>query len=140
MIIKQISIFVENRRGRLAEITGIIADSGINIRALSVADTTHFGILRIIVDNPFEAERILRENNLTASLTSVVAVNVPDSPGGLHSVLKILADSDLSVEYMYHASINTDDKTACMVMRIEEDLKAQQVLAANGYTGPSYIN
>ncbi len=140
MIIKQISIFVENRQGRLAEITGIIAENNINIRALSIADTTHFGVLRIIVDDPFEAEHILRENNLAVSLTSVVAVNIEDVPGGLHKLLRLLSENDLSIEYMYHAHVKPEEKTACVVMRIEEDLKAQQILAANGYTGPEYIN
>ena len=140
MIIKQISIFVENRKGRLAEITGIIAANGINIRALSIADTTHFGVLRIIVDNPFEAERTLRENNVTASITSVIAVNVSDAPGGLQKVLQLLSDNDLSVEYMYHAFVNHEDNTACMIIRVGDELLAQQLLLANGYTGPSYIN
>ena len=99
MIIKQVS-FVENRRGRLAEITGIIADAGINIRALSIAETTNFGLLRIIVDNPHEAERILREKGIAASVTRVLAVNVPDVPGGLHRLLKLLSEHNLSVEYM----------------------------------------
>lgn len=140
MIIKQISIFVENRKGRLAEITGIIAENGINIRALSIADTTHFGVLRVIVDNPFETERILRENNITASITGVIAVNVSDAPGGLHKVLRLLSENDLSVEYMYHAFINHEENMACMVIRVENELLAQQLLLANGYTGPAYIN
>jgi hypothetical protein len=140
MIIKQISIFVENRRGRLAEITGIIADSGINIRALSIAETSKFGLLRIIVDNPYEAERILREKGIAASITGVLAVNVPDVPGGLHKLLKLLSAHDLSVEYMYHAFINHEDNTACMAIRVDNELLAQRILTENGYTGPSYIN
>jgi hypothetical protein len=140
MIIKQISIFVENRRGRLAEITGIIADCGINIRALSIADTTHFGLLRIIVDNPFEADRILREHNIAASITSVIAVNVPDVPGGLNKLLVLLSANELSVEYMYHAFINYTENTACMVIRVDNELRAEKLLIENGYSGPSYIN
>ncbi|NLY68900.1 MAG: ACT domain-containing protein [Clostridiales bacterium] len=140
MIIKQVSIFVENRRGRLAEITGIIADAGINIRALSIAETTNFGLLRIIVDNPHEAERILREKGIAASVTRVLAVNVPDVPGGLHRLLKLLSEHNLSVEYMYHALINREENTACMVLRVDNDTLAQQLLTENGYTGPSYIN
>lgn len=82
MFIKQLSLFVENKSGRLAEITSIIAGAGIDIRALSIADTTNFGILRIIVDKPDEAERILREAGLTVSLTNVIAIGIPDVPGG----------------------------------------------------------
>jgi hypothetical protein len=140
MIIKQISIFVENRRGRLAEITGIIADSGINIRALSIAETSKFGLLRIIVDNPYEAERILREKGIAASITGVLAVNVPDVPGGLHKLLMLLSEHDISVEYMYHAVINREENTACMAIRVDNELLAQQILTEHGYTGPSYIN
>ena len=95
MIIKQISIFVENKPGRLAEITEIIAKNNINIRALSVADTTHFGILRIIVDNPEEVERILRDAGLTVSITSVITACIHDRPGGLAEVLKLLSSRDI---------------------------------------------
>jgi len=140
MIIKQVSIFVENRRGRLAEITGILAESGINIRALSIADTANFGLLRIIVDSPLDAERILREKGIAASITSVVAVNVPDEPGGLHNLLKLFSAHNLSVEYMYHAFIDSVENTACMIIRVDNELLAEQVLTTNGYTGPAYIN
>ena len=82
MFIKQLSLFVENKSGRLAEITSIIAAAGIDIRALSIADTTNFGILRIIVDKPDQAEKILRDAGLTVSLTNVIAIGIPDVPGG----------------------------------------------------------
>lgn len=134
MIIKQISIFIENRKGRLAEVTDIIAKNGINIRALSIADTMHFGVLRIVVDDPYETEKILKANNLTVSVTAVISVSVPDKPGGLAEVLDILYENDIQVEYMY-AFISKDEDKAYMIMRVEEELKAQEVLKGHGYTG-----
>ena len=88
MFIKQLSVFVENKSGRLAEITAVLAGAGIDIRALSIADTTNFGILRIIVDKPFEAETALKEAGLTVSLTSVLAIGIPDEPGGFAAATK----------------------------------------------------
>ena len=140
MILKQVSVFVENRRGRLAEVTGILAESNINIRALSIAETTSYGLLRIIVDCPLEAERILREYGIAASMTNVLAVNVPDVPGGLHKLLKTLSEHNLSIEYMYHAFVSQKDNNACMILRVDDEEKALSVLTENGYTGPSFIN
>ena len=134
MIIKQISIFVENKPGRLAEITEIIAKNNINIRALSVADTTHFGILRIIVDNPEEVERILRDAGLTVSITSVITACIHDRPGGLAEVLKLLSSRDIQIEYMY-AFIAKSDNEAYVVMRIEAEDAADKLLHDNGFTG-----
>ncbi|MGN1128150.1 MAG: ACT domain-containing protein [Candidatus Flemingiibacterium sp.] len=134
MIIKQISIFVENKPGRLAEITEIIAKNNINIRALCVADTTHFGILRIIVDNPEEVERILKDAGLTVSITSVITACIHDKPGGLASVLKLFADNGIQIEYMY-AFIAKSDNEAYVVMRIEDEDTAAKLLHANGFVG-----
>ncbi len=134
MIIKQISIFVENKPGRLAEITGIIAANNINIRALSVADTTHFGILRIIVDNPEEVERVLREAGLTVSITSVITACIHNRPGGLAEVLTLLADNDIAIEYMY-AFIAKSDNEAYVVMRIEAETAAVKLLRDHGFEG-----
>lgn len=134
MIIKQISIFVENKPGRLAEITEIIAKNNINIRALSVADTTHFGILRIIVDNPEEVERILRDAGLTVSITSVITACIHDRPGGLAEVLKLLSTRDIQIEYMY-AFIAKSENEAYVVMRIEAEDAAVKLLHDNGFTG-----
>ncbi|HIX93657.1 MAG TPA: ACT domain-containing protein [Firmicutes bacterium] len=134
MIIKQISIFVENKPGRLAEITEIIAKNNINIRALSVADTTHFGILRIIVDNPEEVERVLRDAGLTVSITSVITACIHDRPGGLAEVLKLLSTRDIQIEYMY-AFIAKSENEAYVVMRIEAEDAAVKLLHDNGFTG-----
>ena len=134
MILKQISIVVENKPGRLAEITEIIAKNNINIRALSVADTTHFGILRIIVDNPEEVERVLRDAGLTVSITSVITACIHDRPGGLAEVLKLLSSRDIQIEYMY-AFIAKSDNEAYVVMRIEAEDAAVKLLHDNGFTG-----
>jgi len=135
MIIKQISIFIENKPGRLAEITDIIAQNNINIRALSVADTTNFGILRIIVDDPDKVEKVLKENEMTVSITSVISVLVDDKAGGLAAMLKHLAESDISIEYMYGFVVNQGK--ACIIMRIgnDEDFKSMQILKNAGYEG-----
>ena len=134
MIIKQISAFVENRPGRLAEIAAILADGGINIRALSVADTSNFGILRIIADDPYKAERLLRDNKVTVSVTSVISVCISDRPGGLAEVLKLLSDAGIQVEYMY-AFISKNDDEASVVMRIEDEFTALNLLKENGFRG-----
>ncbi|MDD7301696.1 MAG: ACT domain-containing protein [Eubacteriales bacterium] len=134
MIIKQISIFVENKPGRLAEITEIIAKNDINIRALSVADTTHFGILRIIVDDPDRVQRVLKEAGLTVSITSVITAAIKDRPGGLAEVLKLFAAHDIQIEYMY-AFIAKSENEAYVVMRIENEEEAVKLLRENGYTG-----
>ena len=101
MKVEQISVFLENKAGRLAEVTRVLGEAGINIRALSLADTTDFGILRLIVDQYDKAREILKDKGFTVGKTEVVAVEVPDRPGGLGLVLQILAASGVNVEYMY---------------------------------------
>ena len=132
MIIKQISIFVENKPGRLAEITEIIAKNGINIRALCVADTTHFGILRIIVDDPVEVERVLREAGLTVSITSVLTAAIHDKPGGLAAAMDVLYGANISVEYMY-AFISKTDSEAYVILRVQNNEVAAAALEENGF-------
>jgi len=134
MIIKQISIFVENKPGRLAEITEILAKNNINIQALSVADTTHFGILRIIVDNPEQVEQVLTEAGLTLSVTKVLNVCIHDKPGGLAEVLKLLSAHDIQIEYMY-AFVAKKENEAYVVMRIEAVDAACALLRSNGFVG-----
>ncbi len=131
MFIKQLSIFVENKSGRLAEITSIIAKAEIDIRALSVADTTNFGILRLIVDKPDEAEAALKAAGLTVSLTSVIAIGIPDQPGGFAEAAKALADAAIDVKYMY-AFISRDQGRACVILRVEDNDTAIAALKARG--------
>ncbi len=132
MTAKQISIFIENRQGRLAEVTDIIAKNGINIRALSVADTTSFGILRLIVDDPERLEGILRENHITASITSVLSVCIEDKPGGLVELLRLL--EDIQIEYIY-TYVSVAGGGACIILRVDREAEATKRLAAAGFHG-----
>ena len=131
MLIKQLSIFVENKAGRLAEITAVIAKAGIDIRALSIADTTNFGILRLIVDKPDEAEQVIRDAGMTVSLTNVIAIGIPDKPGGFANAMKCLADAGVGIEYMY-AFISRDQGRACVILRVSENDRAIAALEAAG--------
>lgn len=133
MKVEQIAIFLENKSGRLSEITGVLADNNINIRSLSLADTADFGILRLIVDKVEEAERVLKEGGFTVGKTNVIAVEVPDRVGGLASVLKILEKAQLNVEYMY-AFVNKSGENAVMIFRFEETDEAIKILQDAGIT------
>ncbi len=131
MYIKQLSIFVENKHGRLAEITSIIANAGIDIRAISISDTTEFGILRLLVDKPEYAEKALKEAGLTVSLSNVIVVGIPDKKGGIAETLSAIADKDVAVEYMYeYAASNADH--AYFVIRVADNEKAVAALLAQG--------
>lgn len=125
MLVKQISIFLENSKGRLFSVTKILAENNINIRALSIADTTDFGILRLIVNDPTEAYRVLKENNFTVRITEVVAVEIPDSPGGLCCVLEELSVHEIAVEYMY-AFLGS--AKAMVILKIDDVEKASLIL------------
>jgi len=105
MLIKQLSVFLENKSGRLHEVSTILGQAGINMSAFSVADTSEFGILRMIVSDHEKAFRVLRENNFSVSLTDVVCLNCPNQPGALARALQILADNDVSIEYLYAFSV-----------------------------------
>ncbi|MBQ7116910.1 MAG: ACT domain-containing protein [Clostridia bacterium] len=131
MIIKQLSIFVENKRGRLAEITKAIAAAGVDIRALSIADTTDFGILRLIVNKPDEAAVALKEKGITVSVTNVIAVGIDDTPGAFSVPMQILADADIDVEYMY-AFITRKSEKAYVILRVADNDAAAKVLMDKG--------
>ncbi len=133
MRVEQLAVFLENRSGRLAEITRILAEKGINIRALSVADTADFGILRLIVDKVDAAKEALKENGFTVGKTNVLAVEVPDQAGGLAGVLKIVEEQGLNVEYMY-AFINRSGENAILIFRFEDMDKAIDALQKEGVT------
>ena len=132
MELKQLSVFVENKKGRLSEISKVLADNNIDIRAVSIADTTDYGILRIIVNKPDEAMVALKSNGITVSLTTVIAIAIDDRPGGLYSAVKILSDNDISVEYMY-AFLNPTNNAACVILRVEDNQKASDVLKNGGF-------
>lgn len=131
MIIKQISIFVENKKGRLAEITETIAKAGANIRALSIADTTDFGILRLIVDKPDEAATSLKEAGITVSVTNVIAIGIDDTPGAFSVPMRILSDAGIDVEYMY-AFITRKSERAYVILRVADNDAAAKVLLDKG--------
>ena len=131
MYIKQLSVFVENKPGRLAEITSIIASNGIDIRALSISDTTDFGILRLVVDKPYEAEKTLKEAGLTVSLTDVIAIGIPDKTGGVAETLAMVADKEVGVEYMY-SFLSQNYQRAYLIMRVADTEKALSALKAHG--------
>ena len=131
MTIKQISVFAENRRGSLAQIASILAKENIDIRALSVADTTNYGILRLIADNPDAAQKALNQAGFAVSQTDVVAACITDQPGGLAAVLDCLDKAGLEVEYVY-AFISRDADQAYVILRVEDTAKAASVLEKAG--------
>lgn len=132
MLVKQISVFLENKEGRVARVTNILSEAGINIRALSIADTTEFGILRLIVDKPEKAENALRENGLTVSITEVIAISIEDEPGGLAKALQVLHDNRISVEYIY-AFISKTSRKANVILRVEDCQRATESLEEKGF-------
>lgn len=127
---EQISIFLENKAGRLSEVTGILSGAGVNIRALSLADTTDFGVLRLIVDDNSKAEEVLKNAGFTVRITHVVAVEVDDRPGGLHYILDALTRSNINVEYMY-AFVQQSGDNAIMIFRFDQTDEAISVLEKN---------
>jgi len=131
MKVEQISVFLENKSGRLADVAGVLAEAGINIRALSLADTTDFGILRLIVSDNEKAKNVLKENGFTVGKTEVIAVEVKDRPGGLANILNIMKDSGINVEYMY-AFVQKSGGEAIIVFRFDELEKAIDALQSAG--------
>lgn len=131
MTIHQISVFLENRAGQLAEITGVLAKKGIDLRAINIAETSDYGVLRLIADKPQEAASTLLEQGFILSMTPVVAVSVPDEPGGLARVLDVLAKENIDVEYMYSV-FGQVEGLAHMVFRVADTEKLVAVLKANG--------
>ena len=131
MKVRQISVFLENRKGRLYEVCSLLGEAKINIRALTIADTESFGVLRMVVNKPAEAIDLFRKHHITANLTDVVAVEVPDRPGGLAEVLKVLANEDMNVEYMY-GFVEKFSEKALLVFRFDDPERACRVLASGG--------
>jgi hypothetical protein len=133
MKVEQISIFLENKPGGLEEVTRLLKDAGINIRTLSMADTTDFGILRLILNDVEKASRVLKEHGLRFSRTTVVAVEVPDRPGGLHEILAVLTKNGINVEYLY-AFVERSGQNAVIIFRFDAPEAAIEVLQQNGLT------
>lgn len=133
MKVTQISIFIENKSGRLAEVSRVLGEKGVNIRALSLADTSDFGILRLIVDNTDLAKSALKDCGFTVNKTEVVAVEVPDRPGGLASILDVLDKASVNVEYMY-AFVERSAGNAVIIFRFDNVDDAIRILQENGIT------
>jgi hypothetical protein len=128
---KQISVFLENKTGRLAHVTKVLGDAQINIRALSIADTSDFGILRLIVNDPVKAYKILKEAGFTVSETEVIAVRMPDTPGGLAYVLDQMSEENLNIEYLY-AFLGMTGSDALVIFKVEDFKKAKIAFTAKG--------
>jgi len=131
MKITQLSVFLENKKGRLYDLTSVLGEAGINIKAMIIAESENFGVLRMVVDEPDKAVEVLKRHNILASVTQIVAVEVHDRPGGLAEILKILDDHDLNVEYMYAFVEKSVDK-AIVVFRFDDPDKAIAALTSGG--------
>ena len=132
MSIKQISVFVENKPGALYALTAVLAQGQIDMRALSLAETKDFGIVRLIVNDLYKATTLLKDAGYVHSLTPVVGVAIPDVPGGLNRVLQVLTDAKVNVEYMYAFLGGKDVDHAYMIFRVADDKAAEAALAARG--------
>ena len=138
MIIKQISIFMENSSGRLADITALLAKADINLRAISVADSTDFGILRMVADQPDGAVQLLRDAGFTARETDVIGVEVPDHPGELARIMALFRDEGVNIEYLYASLEHKADK-AVIVLKVDDIAAGLAMLEKHGFsTVPSF--
>ncbi|TDB39041.1 MAG: amino acid-binding protein [Actinobacteria bacterium] len=130
-MIEQVSVFLENKSGRLAELTRVLGDAGINMRALMVADTAEFGVVRLICDRPRHALQVLEASGFGASVTEVIAVAVPDRPGGLADVLESLGSGGLNVEYAY-CFVEPSGDAAVDIFRVDDPASAKSALVSAG--------
>jgi len=131
MTISQISVFLENNAGRLGEVTKVLAQAGINLRAISIADTADFGILRLIVDNNDEALKALKDANFTTRVSEVAAVEIEDTPGSLARVMELFQKSKVNIEYLY-ASLEGKTGKAVVIFKLEDHKKGLDILKENG--------
>ncbi len=132
MIIKQISIFMENAAGRLAGVTDLLAEAQINLRAISIADTTEFGILRMVADQPERAVKLLKEAGFAARETDVIGVEVPDEPGALAHIMRLFRDEGVSIEYLY-ASLEHKAERAVIVLKVDDIATGLAMLEKHGF-------
>ena len=132
-MVYQISVFLENRAGQFAEITTTLADNGIDMRAISIAETADYGVLRMIVDNAEKATSILMQHGYLLSMTPVLVVGVADEPGGIAPVLATIAEGNIDIEYMYSLFTHTEGK-AYIVFRVNETERFVELLATHGIT------
>ena len=137
MTVKQISIFLENKSGRLAEVTKLLGDGNINLRAMTIADTADFGILRLIADNTERALKILEDGGFTARVTEVLGVEIPDKPGGLASVMDVLSKNGVNIEYLY-VSLEKNENNAIVIFKVENIQKGMKALQENNFNTISF--
>jgi hypothetical protein len=131
--VRQVSVFLENKSGRLYEVCRRLAEAEVNIRALSIAETADYGVMRLIVSDPGKAMRVMAENDITVSETEVIAVEVPDEPGGLAGVLAPLYDANVNIEYLY-CFVEKSGESAIVVFRVEQLEEAIRALRGGGFT------
>jgi len=129
--IKQISLFVENRPGRMAKVSKTLSDAGVNIRALTIAEAGDFGIIRMVVNNPEKGYGVLRDKGFTVSMTDVLAVEMKDAPGGLYEIVNTLGENKINVDYAY-AFVTAKAQKAMLILRVDDIIRARQVLDAKG--------
>ncbi|MEG2418522.1 MAG: ACT domain-containing protein [Eubacterium sp.] len=132
MLIKQISVFIENKKGHLATITGVVSGGGVNIRAISVFDSSEFGILRMVVDDPYQAVDLLKEAGHVTRVVDVLAVEPEDKLGAMHEIFRILADADINVEYVYSFVMRGQGEMPQVIMKTSDLERAASVLKAAG--------
>lgn len=130
MTAKQISVFIENRKGRIGEVLQVLKSNGVNILSLSIADTSEYGLFRIIVDKPETGKKALSEAGFSAMLSDIFIISVPHEPGSLHEILQVISDEEISVEYMYGLSVAGEE--ASIVLKTSDTDKAMQVFKKHG--------
>ena len=136
MTINQISVFLENKSGRLADVTNVLADNNINLRAMTIADTADFGILRLVVNSPDKAAQILEENGFTIRITKVLGIEIDDKPGGLHRIMRIFKENGLNIEYLY-ASLENKNNKAVVIFKVEDVELGLKIVESNSLVAVS---
>ena len=136
MTIDQISVFLENKSGRLADVTKALADGMINLRAMTIADTADFGILRLIVNDPDKASKILEDNGFTVRITKVIGIEIEDKPGGLHKIMETFKNSGVNIEYLY-ASLESKNNKAVVIFKVEDVKLGLEIVEKNSFVAVS---
>ena len=132
MAIEQISVFLENKSGRLAEVTRLLGEGGVNLRAMTIADTADFGILRLVANNSKKALEVLDQGGFTAKVTEVLAVEVPDKPGGLAQVMRVFSENGVNIEYLY-VSLERTKENAVIIFKVADIDRGTKVLKAHDF-------
>ena len=136
MTINQISVFLENKSGRLADVTKVLADGDINLRAMTIADTADFGILRVVVNNPDKAAQLLEEHGFTIRITKVLGIEIDDKPGGLHKIMELFKENGLNIEYLY-ASLENKNHKAVVIFKVEDVNLGLKIIEGNSLVAVS---